>query len=336
MKIYANRLLDSLKQSLKPIYLVTGDEPLLVDESCELITRRAAKDQIEHKQRYQADRSFSWQIIADEINSFSLFDENSIIEINLLSYKIPDDAKEIIINACENPSESKIIILKCAKLDASTLKSTWCSAIETVGDIVQCWPITIEQLPRWIRERLEQQGLTATPDAVNFIAEHVEGNLLAAKQEIEKLSLLYDKKNLQIQDVMDAMHDNARYDIFNLTDTILSGNLKRTQRILTALKQAEEEPTLMLWSLTKEIRTLLALKHAITHQENIEKVCYSYGVWEKRKPLIKAALKRLKVADLDNLLRLAATADQQIKGVASGNPWLTLNDIALQLAGASL
>lgn len=335
MKIPSNRLQASLNESLKPIYLITGDETLLVEEAADAIYQTASKNGFQARQRHQADRSFDWYKISDEINNFSLFDENTLLEINLLSHKLTDTAKDLMLQYCEKPSDTKIIVLKCKKMDGASINNKWCKEIETQGDIVQCWPITAQQLPHWIRDRLQQAGLSASPEAVHFIAEQVEGNLLAAKQEIEKLALLYDKKMLQLQDVMHAMSDNARYDIFTLADTALSGDSKRTLRMIQSLKQAREEPTLILWALTKEIRTLLALRFAITHKQNVEKLLYAHGVWDKRKPIVKAALKRLKTPLLETLLAKAAEIDQMIKGLAAGNTWDALTDIALTLSGTN-
>lgn len=332
MKIPNTRLTITLKQQLLPIYLITGDEPLLVEEACEAIDHKANAEGIHEHKRWQANQNFDWQLILDEANSLSLFDDSTILTLSLTSNTVPDTGKEVLESYCDNPPEKKILILKANKLDPRSLNSKWCKEIEKKGCIVQCWPLPIDQLPDWVNQRLQQQGLTATPEAIQFIAEQVEGNLLAAKQEIEKLKLIYDNKFLQLDDVVSAMSDNARYDIFKLADCALSGDTKRTLRIIQSLKAEKCEPTLILWTLAREIRTLISLQTHLEKHEPLDGVLQKFGVWEKRKPIMKAALKRLKLSLLLKLLKQASEVDRMIKGVAEGNVWDKLFFICLRLS----
>ncbi len=334
MKLPSNRLTSALKQRVFPVVLVTGDEHLLVEEACEQICHAAKSNQITERQRFQTDKNFDWQQILDAANSFSLFDDSCVLEVSLTSSKLSDNAKDIIIAYCERPPENKILILKSDKIDARTLNSKWCKAIEKIGCIVQCWPIASREMPAWIRDRLKQQGLSATSEAVQFIAEQVEGNLLAAKQEIEKLKLLYDNKTLQLDDVVQAMSDNARYDMFKLVDCALSGDTKRTLRIIQSLKAENAEPILILWAFSREIRTLIAIKKLQEQGERMDFVFQKFGVWEKRKAFVSAALKRLSNQALLKLLNQSAQIDRMIKGVASGNVWDNLIDVGLQISTA--
>ena len=179
--------------------------------------------------------------------------------------------------------------------------------------------------------------MNATFEAIQFIAEQIEGNLLAAKQEIEKLKLLYDKKTLQIDDVVAAMSDNARYDVFKLIDCALSGDTKRTLRIIHSLKTENAEPILILWAFSREIRTLLGIKKRQEQGERMEAIFQKFGVWEKRKTFVTAALKRLSNQALLKLLSQSGQIDRMIKGVASGDVWDNLVDVGLQLStGKSL
>ncbi len=332
MKLPSNRLISALKQRIYPVFLVTGDEFLLVEEACEQIFEAAKSSQISERRRWQTDRNFNWQQIQDEVNSLSLFDDSCVLEVSLTSGKLNDSAKEIIIAYCENPPENKILILKANKIDARTLNSKWCKAIEKIGCIVQCWPIPHQQLPAWIRHRLQLEDMSATSEAIQFIAEQVEGNLLAAKQEIQKLKLVYDKKNLQLDDVVSAMSDNARYDVFKLIDCALSGDTKRTLRIIQSLKAENAEPVIILWAFSREIRSLLGIKRCQEQGERMEMVFQKFGVWEKRKVFVSAALKRLSTKVLLKLLGQSSQIDRMIKGVASGDVWSNLVDIGLQLS----
>lgn len=334
MKIPSTRLTTLLRQNLLPVFLVTGDEHLLVEEVCEEIYDAAKSSQITARQRFQTDKNFDWQQILDAANSFSLFDDSSVIEVSLTSSKLDDRAKDIILAYCERPPENKILVLKSDKIDGVTLNSKWCKAIEKIGCIVQCWPIESRELPSWIRGRLQQVGLSATSEAVQFIADQVEGNLLAAKQEIEKLKLVYDTQTLQLDDVVSAMSDNARYDVFKLIDCALSGDTKRTLRIIQSLKAENAEPILILWAFSREIRTLLAIKKRQVQGERMDTVFQKFGVWEKRKTFVNAALKRLSNQTLLKLLHQSAQIDRMIKGVESGNVWDNLVDVGLQISTA--
>jgi len=333
MKIYANQLIGQLKKKLAPIYLISGDEPLLIEEACDQIRNAGIQNQFTERESWQADTNFNWAQLSDALKNLSLFSEKTLLEVRCNLNKLPTLAKQILTEYAENTAPDKILLLISEKLTPGTQNTKWFKSIEKHTLFIQVWPIKPQQLPTWIQGRLRQKKLTAEPNAINFIAEQVEGNLLAANQEIEKLQLLYGSKHLSLDDVMATIGDHARYDIYTLVDSALSGNGKQVLRILEELQGSGTEPTLILWALTREIRTLIDLAQKVAIEKNIEKVLQNQKVWETRKPLVRTALRQHKTASLSKLLQQASQIDQTIKGVRTGNVWNDFTDLCLQLSG---
>jgi DNA polymerase III subunit delta len=332
MKISIDRLASQLEKTLAPIYMVSGDETLLVEEAGHLIRQTAETKGFTERQIFNVDNRFNWNQLLESANTLSLFNDKSLLELRLPSGKINEAGKKALLTYVENPRKNKILFITAGKLTGPTQNTKWFKALEKNGVFVQIWPITPQQLPNWIQLQLRKLDISTTSDAIKFLAESVEGNLLAAKQEIEKLSLLYDKKQLSLDEVITAISDNARYDVFTLADSALSGDSKRTLKILIGLKNEGAEPTLMLWALTKEIRTLITMAQQLTQGDNLDNVLYKNRVWEKKKPIVRLALKRHNSNTLLKLLYIASQIDRVIKGVEPGNAWDLLNKLALRLA----
>ena len=203
---------------------------------------------------------------------------------------------------------------------------------------MQIWPVELAQLPQWINQRLSRLGLAATPEAVELIAERVEGNLLAAAQEIEKLRLLIEGSQVDAETVRASVADSARYDVFGLLDAALVGDAEHALRILEGLRGEGVEAAVVLWALARELRLLANLAHLQESGTPLERAFTQVKppVWDKRRPLVSRALQRQGARRLEALLREAQVADEQIKGQAPGEVWLTLASLALTLAGKRL
>jgi DNA polymerase-3 subunit delta len=193
------------------------------------------------------------------------------------------------------------------------------------------WPIEPAQLPRWIEQRLRQLGLTASPDAIQLLAERVQGNLLACAQEIEKLALYTDASHIDLDVVAAAVADSARYDVFGMADQALAGQTAGALRALAGLRGEGEEPPVILWALTKELRILYRCSEFVEQGLSPDRAIDSAGVWEKRKPLVRQALQRVSRAYVTKLLTLAQQVDAAIKGAAPDDPWLLLDRLVLNL-----
>lgn len=333
MKLRPEQLESQLKKGVVPVYLITGDEPLLSEESSDTIRHSLIAQGFSEREVLHVDASFSWEYLLECANALSLFAEKKIIEIRLGSQKLNKKASEILREYLKNPAPDNILLIIADKLDGSSKKSAWFKAVDQAGAIVEIWPVEADQLPNWLRQRAAQIGLNLADDAVQLLCDRLEGNLLAAKQELSKLSLLFPQTQVTSDDVIDAVSDSSRYDIYGLTDAALQGQPARCTKILQVLKQDGTEPPVVLWALSRELRTLAAVQQAQSNGQSFDAVCQRERIWGKRKPLVRNAARRVPVKSLHSALKNCAEVDKIIKGAQLGDPWLVLTSISLILAG---
>ncbi|MGB2130556.1 MAG: DNA polymerase III subunit delta, partial [Marinobacterium sp.] len=222
------------------------------------------------------------------------------------------------------------------RLDAGAKKSAWFKQVEKSGLVVEIWPIDVDQLPGWVNHRARQLGLELTPDAVQLLTARIEGNLLAARQELDKLSLLYPNQTIDAEQVIEAVADSSRFDIFALSDAVLLQDPARCQKILLVLQQEGVEATLVLWALSREIRTLLNVQRGLANAVSYDSLCQREKIWGKRKALVRKASQKLPAHRLESLLGLCHDTDQAIKGQLATDPWLLLSMLTLELSGCQL
>jgi len=257
-----------LQQELKPVYLISGDEALLMQESCDSVRLSSKAAGFIERELYDIDAKFHWEDVHHSLNSLSLFADKKVIELRFKSSKIGDGSKHII-EIVDNLSPDILLLILMPKIDKTTLNSKLCTAIDKVGAIVQIWPIERNKLPEWITQRLSDKGISASSDAIQFLADNVEGNLLAAKQEIEKIALI-DHKNIDLTQMTEIISNSSRYTIFNLADRCLSGDTQAAIKTLSGLQSEGVEATLILWCLTKELRVL----HRLCNSTEKASVCF--------------------------------------------------------------
>jgi len=203
--------------------------------------------------------------------------------------------------------------------------------------IIQIWPLNVSDLPGWITQRMRQSGLQASPEAINMIAERAEGHLLACAQEIEKLHLLYGKGQIDTAQVLDAVVDSARFDVFNWVDTVLTGDVPRLVRQLRGLQAEGVEVVFVTWALNKEIRNLCYMTYALQSGQNLAQIFRTYRIWALRQNVISRAINRYsKPRRWRQFLRDTVQIDRMIKGLESGNPWDELQQLSLRIAGVKL
>lgn len=332
-KLNPEQLPQALQKGLSPAYLITGDEPLLVQESCDAIRAAARKAGFSEREIFHTDAGFQWPQLLQSANSLSLFADKKLLEVRVHNGKPGDLGAKILQEYCAAPSPDNLLLLVCPKLDKATQNSKWYSAIEQIGTVVTVWPIGIKQLPRWIEQRLQRAGIRADSQAIDILAGRVEGNLLAAVQEIEKLKLVAENGMIDAQTMAHAVVDSARYDVFGLVDKALTGNAQGAAASLNGLRGEGTEAMAVLWALTREIRALIALKLALSDGQRLELIARKHGIFETRLPLIRGALQRLSIGTLRLLLRECSYTDRTVKGMAQGDPWEALLDIVLSLAG---
>jgi DNA polymerase-3 subunit delta len=337
MKLRAEQLEKQLAQQIAPVYLLSGDETLLVQECADIVRAGCRKQGFNERQVFHVDAKFDWQIIVSEISAMSLFADKKLIELRLPTGKPGDAGSAALEYYCQNPNPETTLLIICGKLESSSTRSKWHKAVDAVGATIPIWPIELNQLPRWIEQRLRSRGLTASNDAIQLLAERVQGNLLACAQEIEKLALYFDNeeggpKQIDLETVAAAVGDNARYDVFGLADQALSGQTAACLKALAGLRGEGQEPPVILWALTKEIRVLYRCAEFIEQGQHPDQAIDSAGVWEKRKPLLRQAVQRMSRAYVSKLLILAQQVDAAIKGAAPDDPWVLLDRLVLRLS----
>jgi len=334
MRLRPEQLDKHLAQGLAPAYLISGDETLLVQECADAIRAAARKQGFSERQVFHVEGNFDWSPIANELSALSLFAERKLLELRMPSGKPGDTGSKLLEAFCNDPAPDTVLLIQCNKLDSSTTRAKWHKAIEEKGVTVPIWPIELTQLPRWIEQRLRSANLTATPEAIALLADRVQGNLLAAAQEIEKLRLYSDGSPIDADLVAQAVADNARFDPFGLADQALAGQTAACLRALAGLRGEGVEPPVILWVLSKELRALYRCAEQIDQGLSIERAMSAAGVWERRKPLMQAALKRLSLPQLTSLLVLCNRIDAAVKG-SGDDPWQLLDRLLLGLGRAA-
>ena len=329
MKLGPERLAAELKRPLPAAILIAGDEPLQREESADRI-RAAARDQgYTDREVFVAERSFDWASLLASSASLSLFASKRLIELRLPTARPGPQGAEALSAYAKDPApDTLLLVIAEDKLEGNPV---WASALERAGLMVQVWPVEPARVPAWVRERLKSRGLDATADAVALIAGRVEGNLLAAAQEVDKLALLHSSGPLDAEAVAEAVADSARFDAFKLVDAALSGDLPRSVRVLEGLKAEGEEPVLVLGALLRQLKELASLALEMEAGAPAQRVLA--GVWERRRPLLQAALKRRKARAWQRLLKRAERADRVLKGRAQGRPWDELLELTTGMAG---
>ena len=332
MKISANQLNSHLKNSLSPCYLVTGDEPLLVQEALDAIRAEARAQGFGSRELYIATTGFDWTDLRSAAGNLSLFAEKRILELRLPTGKPGVKGGATIVEMTEQAGDDLLFVVSTPKLDRSGAASKWAKALEAAGGHCQVWPPALRELPSWIKGRMNYAGLQPDRDAVRLIADRVEGNLLAAQQEIEKLRLLHGEGPISAADVESAVADASRFDVYKLVDAAVAGDAARAVRILAGIRTEGVEPVIVMWALTRELRTLAKLADSIQSGVDLSSGLKKAGVWQNRQGLVRACIGRHQLADFYRLIQLARDADAAAKGQLRADPWQLARQIVLGLA----
>ncbi len=336
MKLRFDQLQGHLQQGLRPIYLLSGDEPLQLGEAADAIRAAARAQGFAEREVMHVEAGFDWNSLASASNTLSLFAEQRLIDLRLPSGKPGRDGGAALSDYAANLPPDTVLLITSSKFDKNAAKSKWFKSLDTVGVTLQVWPVEAAELPRWVQQRMRMRGLNASPEAAQLLAERVEGNMLAAAQEVEKLRLLYGESSIDAEMVEQGVADSARYDIFELVDTALLGNAERVARIMEGLRGEGVEPILILWALVREIRAMEEMAYEIEHGASVDAVMKSRWVWQKRQPVVRAGLQRHNQRRWSQLLRRAVRIDRMVKGAEQGNPRDELLQLALLMAGVRL
>jgi len=333
MRLGFHELKAHLKNTLLPVYVISGDEPLQQGEAADQIRLAARQQGFSEPKILEAGASFDWLELTAESNNLSLFAEQRILDLRIPGGKPGTEGSKAINAYCDNLPQDLLLLITLPKLDQNQLKSKWYKALDKVGTIIQVWPVNEQRLPPWIEQRMRQKGLTPEAEVIHMLAERVEGNLLAASQEIEKLLLLHGPGVITTEQLAASVSDSARFDVFALVDAALQGKPQRCARIIQGLKHEGTPAAVVLWALSREIRLLAQIAYALKNGMPSSKAFAQYRIWDKRKPLVQAGLKRLRLNQWQKLLMRCAEADQAVKGQSKQDPWLMLEDISIQISG---
>jgi DNA polymerase-3 subunit delta len=333
MRIYPDRLHEHLTAGLSAAYLVSGDEPLQLGECCDQVRHAARQAGYTTREVMEAGAGFDWQQLGAEASAYSLFAEKKIIDLRIPGGKPGTDGSRALSAYCDDPPPDTLLLLTLPRLDRQQQNSKWFKALDRLGVTIQVWPIESARLPRWIEQRLNQAGIQPSREAVRMLADRVEGNLLAAHQEIEKLLLLHGQGPLDAEQLAEAVADSARYDVFELVDSALRGEAGRVVHILDGLRGEGVAPPVVLWALHREVQTLAAISADVAKGLPAEQAIERARVFNKRTALVRQGLKILRTAQWLALLDRCHQADAAIKGIGGGQPWLLLEEIALTMCG---
>ena len=335
MKIQANQLPSALERGLAPCYLVTGDEHLLVAEALDAIRGAARERGFTARDLHVTGPGFDWAAVRDASANLSLFAERRIVEIVLPTGKPGRDGGAALVELAETLHADTLLIVTGAKLDRSAANSKWAKTLEKVGAFVPIWPVERRDLPGWIAARMRAVDLEPDRDAIALLVDRVEGNLLAASQEIQKLRLVLGAGPVSSDAIAAAVANSSRFDVYKLADAALAGNAARAVAMLGNLRSEGVEPVLVAWALMREVRILARLRESAGADRNPSAGMQKLGVWRNRQGLMKAALDRLSLAATYRLLKLLGRADASAKGQAPGDPWQMLATAIVELAGGS-
>lgn len=339
MKIKPDQLKSHLQQCLQskqlaPVFIISGDEPLLSQEAADAIRSVARQLEFTERETFDIDARFDWNQVFNETNALSLFAQKKILELRIAGGKPGDKGSKALCEICQNSNDSNLILVILPKLEKSGYQSKWMKTLESKGVHVQVWPVSPEQLPRWINQRLTQSGINASQAAIEILADRVEGNLLAAMQEINKLTLLSLEGTVDADIMSTVVADSARYNLFAFVDKMLDGDAQSAAKALRGLKNEGIEPLALLWAITRELRILNKASHQIVLGSPKDKALKNAGVWDKRIPIFRKALSRLSPAYLRMLIYQAGAIDRGVKGLRQADVWDELTTLVLSTAGS--
>lgn len=337
MKLRGEQLDGALKRALASIWLVSGDEPLLTDEAAAQIRAAARAQGYLERQSWQAETHFDWRGWLAGFDSLSLFSSQRLVELRLPTGKPGIEGGKTLEAWAANPPADTVLLITTPRLDKASLSTKWAIAIERAGILLQTAPPPIEHLPEWIGERLARHHLKADREILAWLAARVEGNLLAAHQEIEKLSLLAPPRQpgqsvqLTLETVRAAVADVARYDVSDLSDAFLKGDAARFCRVLDGLQNEGEALVLILTVLGNEVRTLYRITAGLAQGQRLPALMQAARVWDSKQGLVERALKRAGPEKLAWAMRGLSRLDRAAKGLLREDAWDELKQLGLVL-----
>ena len=329
MRLDSERLEAALKKELQPLYILLGEEPLLAFEAQDLINRSARERGYTTREVLTVESGFDWNELTLAANSSSLFGDKKILELRIPTGKPGVEGARRLEALAQRLPDDAVTVVSLPGLDYYSPKSVWFGALESAGVLVHAAPVGRAQLVPWLTGRLRRQQQEAAPETLEFIADRVDGNLLAAFQEVQKLAWLFPAGPLPDEGVRNAVMDVARYDVFNLSIGLLKRDLVLYARTLRGLRSEGEALPLVLWAVTEELRVLARLVEARDKGQALASTLRDARVRGPRGPLLEGIVPRCSGALLASALVAAAQVDRQVKGLEPGDPWDGLLELGL-------
>lgn len=330
MQIPIKQLATSLKRKLEPLYLIHGDVPLLAEEARDIIRATAIQAGYQNFELLVVDPKFKWSLFTNLTDNLSLFSEKTIIDVRINNNTLDEKGVEAILDYCAHPSSSHLLLISMEKLTSAQQKTKWYKALEETGAIITIWPLNAAELHQSILQRLQHAHLKATQDSISLLMEMTEGNLLATQQTIDKLQLLFPNGTIDVEKMQQAIADNARFNVFDLTNNVLQGNTKHALRVLTQLRLNGAETPHVLWALCRELRELIDGHYQLTQGQSLQQVLLKQ--WASRKTLLQMALRRTTLKQVKACLHFASEVDQTIKGQKLGDSWEAMGKLVLMFS----
>lgn len=318
-----------------PIYLISGDEPLQMQEAADLVRNHARRAGAE-RTVIPVDKGFDWNQLLQESASMSLFAGKRLLELRMNDQSPGKEGSEVLSDYAENCPPDTILLITMDKLDKRSQQARWYKAIDKIGIIVQIWPVEPSRLPDWIMQRFAQQHKRTDRATASLIAQRTEGNLLAARQEVDKLCLLTDGDEITLQQAQDSVTDSTRYGVFMLIEYALLGDTARIAAMMRGLRQEGIEPMGLFGAIMWELRRLCAVASRINGGMSKDRVFEEYRIWSARQAAVSKVLGRLNQHQLDGLLAEAVRIDKSLKGALRQDPWELMETLLFRFAGINL
>jgi DNA polymerase III subunit delta len=328
LRVTAEQLAANLTRGLASIYLISGDEPLLVDEATAAIRLAARAAGYQDRRVFFIERGFSWGDLDHAAQALSLFAERRLFELRMPSGK-PDKGAASLEQLATRPPPDVICLIVSDKLDKKAADAAWVGAVEKHGVWIQIWPVETAAMPGWLRARAKALQMEIEPAAAQLIVDRVEGNLLAAQQELEKLRMLQPDQPIGVDLVLRSVGDSARYDVFQLAQSAAAGDAARALHVLLGLKSEGVEPSLILWALVRELRGLWQARERERLRSNVRG-----SGWNLAASPSPQALSRIRKLPLARLMVQSSRVDRIIKGLAAGDAWSAITGLTGAFAGA--
>ncbi len=327
MQIYPNRFSVSAQTPLANFYLIFGDEPQQKLDCIERIRQAAAAQGFDERQSLQADTQFNWDKLIEASQTLSLFSSRQIIELELPTGKPGTSGSKVLASLASQPNPDVLFVIHGGKIGKDVQNTKWFKALDKLGVYVPCYPLEGNALYQWVNQGMAAAGLAPSQQITQLLVDYCEGNLLAAKQEIEKLSLLFPNGNPELKEVEQAVVDQSRYTVFHLIDVLLAGESQRAVKMLFRLESEGVEPNILLWALSKEWQTLSALQFDKSQGQAIN--WNQHRIWKNRQRLYNAALSRLSNEHLLAMQGKLSEVDQALKQSSIARPYVELCHLCL-------